>query len=65
MKAFDEFYDQACPVTTAADTPLWYYDLKAERALFWKAALEWLLKQGNECHWMNELSDVIRKELEQ
>jgi hypothetical protein len=30
---------------------------------FYIFALEWVLEQGNKSYWVNELSDVIKKEL--
>jgi len=30
---------------------------------FWKAALEWIIKEQGSSYWVNEVSDLINKEL--
>ena len=61
MTAFDKWFSKdGCFIPERGDAG---YEGYVERRAAWKAALEWVIKKGEEGQWVNEVSRFIEEEL--
>jgi len=64
MKAFEKWWNDPENFVYLIGAEEARYSVPEEAAYCaWKAALEWILSEGDASYWVNEISDVIKEEL--